>query len=163
MIMRLTPTLLLATALLATPSSAQDSFSAPVDLDRRAHVVRVDRVAADLSTPVPHDQRGAAARTVETRGDGLYHVRIRSAQHIQRMEGSYLDPALTTPHGRFVYYHPNGRIESVGEYQRGVKVGTWYTQDITGQGRAERTYSGLAVEALLVAEGVHEQARTLQY
>lgn len=159
--MRCIPTFLLAGSLLVSPVSAQDSFSAPLDLDHRVHVVTIDHVSADLSTNVQHGERGAAERTVETRGDGLYHVRIRSAQHIQRMEGSYLDAALSVPHGRFVYYHPNGRIESVGEYQRGVKVGTWYTQDITGQGRDERTYSGLAVEDLLVAKGVQERARTL--
>ncbi|HRF79854.1 MAG TPA: hypothetical protein PL070_07180, partial [Flavobacteriales bacterium] len=65
------------------------------------------------------------------------------------------------PHGRFIFFHPNGRIESVGEYDHGVKVGTWYTQDITGQGRAERSYAGLSVDALLVKEGVHEQARVV--
>lgn len=159
--MRCNPTFLLAGSLLVSPVRAQDSFNAPVDLDHRVHVVTIDHVSADLSTKALREDRGTAERTVETRGDGLYHVRIRSAQHIQRMEGSYLDAALTIPHGRFVYYHPNGRIESVGEYQRGVKVGTWYTQDITGQGRAERTYSGLAVEDLLVAKGVQERARTL--
>lgn len=154
--------LLLGGSIIANSLFGQDSYTAPVEVRGNSHLVQMDHVATDLRTIVPAHIRGGALRIVETRDDGLYHVRIRSAQHIQRMQGSYLDRDLTLPHGRFIYYHPNGRIESVGEYENGVKVGTWYTQDITGQGRAERSYSGLTVDALLVDQGVHEQARVVR-
>ncbi|MBL7950505.1 MAG: hypothetical protein JNM62_02190 [Flavobacteriales bacterium] len=153
--------ILLATAVVATPLFAQDSYTSDVVVERGNTLVLVDHVGGDLRTPVSEKAADRSLRIVEAGADGLYHVRIRSAQRIQRMEGTYLDSALAIPHGRFIYYHPNGRIESVGEYDRGVKVGTWYTQDITGQGRAERTYTGLTVDELLVAEGVHAQARTV--
>ncbi|MGV3638710.1 MAG: toxin-antitoxin system YwqK family antitoxin [Flavobacteriales bacterium] len=158
---RIALSLTLVTASSMVPVQAQDSFPATVEVEQRIHVLRVDHVGDDLHSLVPDDRRNASTRTVALGSDGRYHVRIRSAQHIQRMEGSYLDSALSIPHGRFVYYHTNGRIESVGDYDHGVKVGTWYTQDITGQGRAERTYTGLALDELLVAQGVHERARTL--
>jgi len=153
--------LLLGGSIIANSLFGQDSFTAPLEVRGNSSLVQMDHVAADLHTTVAATTRGGALRIVESGDDGLFHVRIRSAQHIQRMQGSYLDRALTVPHGRFTYYHPNGRIESVGEYDKGVKVGTWYTQDITGQGRAERSYAGLTVDALLVNEGVHEQARTV--
>ena len=121
---------------------------------------RIDHVGADLRTPAVPSDNQPFARTVVAGPHGVFRVRIRSAQLIQRMEGTYLDSALTVPHGRFIYYHPNGRIESVGDYDHGVKVGTWYTQDPTGESRAERSYSGLSGEDLLVAAGVQQLART---
>lgn len=143
------------------PLLAQDRFVPEVAATHPA-AVRMDHVRADLRTPAQAGDRTCFSRSVETGPDGLYHVRIRSAQRIQRMEGCFLDSSLSVPHGRFIYYHPNGRIESVGEYEHGVKVGTWYAQDVTGHGRAERTYAGQAPEDLLLAVGVHHRARMLE-
>lgn len=130
------------------------------ELTQPAPITRTDQVGADLRSPAASSDHQPFTRTVIAGPHELYRVHIRSAQQIQRMEGQYLDSALTVPHGRFIYYHPNGRIESVGAYDHGVKVGTWYTQDAAGVGRAERTYNGLAGEDLLVAAGVHEMSRT---
>lgn len=42
--------------------------------------------------------------------------------------------------GYFTYYHPNGRIESQGEFDKGVKVGMWKRFDINGKPKTERLY-----------------------
>ncbi|MES2690372.1 MAG: T9SS type A sorting domain-containing protein, partial [Bacteroidota bacterium] len=42
--------------------------------------------------------------------------------------------------GHFMYYHPSGKIESEGEFVKGVKVGNWSRYDATGKRTHDSTY-----------------------
>ncbi|WKZ66307.1 MAG: energy transducer TonB [Flavobacteriales bacterium] len=58
-----------------------------------------------------------------------------------KAEGTYRDAAMNQPHGSFVFYHPNGRVESRGEYINGNKAGVWERFDAWGQPLAEKIYN----------------------
>jgi len=58
-----------------------------------------------------------------------------------KAEGVYLDAAMTLPHGEFTFYHPNGRVESKGEYINGSKSGLWLRYDAWGEPLAEKLYN----------------------
>jgi hypothetical protein len=42
--------------------------------------------------------------------------------------------------GHFTYYYQNGQIESEGEFDRGVKVGSWKRFDQNGKRKADKYY-----------------------
>lgn len=58
-----------------------------------------------------------------------------------KAEGTYADAAMNVPHGQFTFYHPNGRVESKGEYISGNKAGLWLRYDAWGQPLAEKIYN----------------------
>lgn len=120
---------------------------------------RTDRVLADLSTPAPERTKRVFIRTASLNADGSYLVRVLSPEGVLRMEGNYLDQALTVPHGTFAYYHSNGRMESTGSYEKGIKTGEWQCWTITGEARAARAYTGLPWEEMQFVVGVAERAR----
>lgn len=57
-----------------------------------------------------------------------------------KAEGRYADPELSIEHGRFVFYHANGEVESRGEYVMGNKSGVWERYDAAGRPLAEKIY-----------------------
>lgn len=62
--------------------------------------------------------------------------------------------------GHFVYYHPNGKIESEGEYDKGIKVGYWKRYDANGTAKPDRYYpaeSADKIRALMQLEKVDEE------
>ena len=152
-------TLLLTVGLLTAPSFiAQSTTTSTTDATTYS---KVDRVAEDLVTPAPRKMKNAFTRSVQLRSDGLYHVQAVSAAGVLRMEGSYLDSALTVAHGPFTYYHSNGRAESTGNFENGVKAGTWACWNASGAERASREYSGLAWDELQFVVGVADRAQVL--
>ncbi len=42
--------------------------------------------------------------------------------------------------GHFTYYYQNGQIESEGEFDRGVKVGSWKRFDQNGKRKSDKYY-----------------------
>lgn len=58
-----------------------------------------------------------------------------------KAEGTYLDAAMSLPHGSFTFYHPNGRVESKGDYINGNKAGIWLRYDAWGEPLAEKIYN----------------------
>jgi hypothetical protein len=58
-----------------------------------------------------------------------------------KAEGTYSDEAMSMPHGYFTFYHPNGRVESKGEYINGNKAGLWLRYDAWGEPLAEKIYN----------------------
>lgn len=62
--------------------------------------------------------------------------------------------------GHFVYYHPNGKIESEGEFVKGIKVGYWKRYDANGTPKQDRYYpaeSADKIRALMQLEKVDEE------
>lgn len=48
------------------------------------------------------------------------------------MEGWYSDESCKTPHGEFIWYHPNRAVRERGTYANGKKQGTWIRYDENG-------------------------------
>src|SRR5688500_8389622 len=76
----------------------------------------------------------------EGKRDDLFIGRLYSIDGKLRSEGTYRDEALRVEHGAFIFYHPNGQIESRGEYILGNKSGVWERFDSTGKALAENIY-----------------------
>jgi antitoxin component YwqK of YwqJK toxin-antitoxin module len=70
-----------------------------------------------------------SARVVDMKGkvkfEGIYTV----------VEGKMYE------HGEFIFYHPNGKVESRGFYEYGVKTGTWERYDAVGSKKADKYYN----------------------
>lgn len=80
-------------------------------------------------------------REVSGRDGELYIGKTYTMDGKLKAEGTYLDASLGRPHGYFTYYHPNGRVESRGEYIKGNKAGIWERFDAWGQPMAEKVYN----------------------
>jgi hypothetical protein len=63
-------------------------------------------------------------------------------------EGQFLDARLQEMHGAFVFYYPDGQVESQGRYEHGHKSGVWQRFDAGGRPLAERIYDPEAMERL---------------
>lgn len=95
-------------------------------------------------------------RTVEGRKEELYLGRTWSLDGRLKAEGTYTDETMLIEHGDFVFYHPNGQVESRGAYVMGNKSGVWERFDPSGKPMAEKVYDH---EALLSI--VHTRAEVM--
>jgi hypothetical protein len=149
------PGLLIAGAfvlLQASSAPALNTVTLIVELDY-GPIVRQDKVMADLRTPAGRKTTQVYYRKVML-ADDLYHVEITDGKGTLRMTGSYADEGLRQAVGEFIYYHPNGNVESTGKYARGVKTGTWYRYHFDGRPKAERIYNGKTWEEMAVELGI---------
>ena len=78
-----------------------------------------------------------------------YIGRIYTMDDVLKAEGHFIDAALRVPHGSFTYYHPDGKIESQGEYVMGNKSGVWQRFDEWGQQLAEKVYDHAPLENIV--------------
>ena len=111
-----------------------------------------------LSATLEPCSKGAAAYYKEADGKvgESFKARIFAVGGKLKAEGTYLDAQLKVPHGRFTFYHPNGKIESTGDYEMGVKAGVWNRFDNWGMALAEKIYDPKPVQGI-----VHAQASTM--
>src|SRR5436190_8038903 len=79
-------------------------------------------------------------RVAEGKDGDLFIGKTVSVDGKRQAEGRYKDAALTLEHGAFVFYHPNGKVESQGEYDMGNKSGLWLRFDQWGRPLAEKIY-----------------------
>ncbi|HRF81335.1 MAG TPA: TonB family protein [Flavobacteriales bacterium] len=96
-----------------------------------------------LSQVLEPTTRGKAAFYMVPEGmDGeLYVGKIYTMDGKLKAEGRFRDAALTIEEGAFVFYHPNGKVESQGEYVMGNKTGVWLRFDPWGGPLAEKVYN----------------------
>ena len=111
-----------------------------------------------LSATLEPCSKGSAAFYKEADGQvaGAYKARIYTMAGKLKAEGTYSDAQLKVPHGRFTFYHPNGKIESTGDYEMGVKAGVWKRFDNWGMALAEKVYDPKPIQEI-----VHAQASTM--
>lgn len=58
-----------------------------------------------------------------------------------KAEGSYVQVGKKyLEDGYFTYFYQDGKIESEGNYARGIKVGNWKRYDANGKRKADRYY-----------------------
>lgn len=96
--------------------------------------------------------KGTAAYYLEPEGpraEGGFGARIFTLEGALKATGSYADETFRLPHGHFVFFHPNGAVESEGNYSRGRKDGVWTRKDANGQDLAERVYDASPLKNLV--------------
>ena len=69
-----------------------------------------------------------------------YLGKILTMSDVLKAEGHYADGTLAIPHGHFVFYYPDGKKESEGDYNMGHKTGIWKRYDKWGEPLAEKVY-----------------------
>ncbi|MCC6542261.1 MAG: TonB family protein [Flavobacteriales bacterium] len=96
-----------------------------------------------LSEVLEPTSKGKAAYYLQPEGmDGdLYIGKIYTMDGKVKAEGRFRDPELTIEEGPFVFYHPNGKVESQGAYVMGNKTGVWLRFDPWGAPLAEKVYN----------------------
>ena len=104
-----------------------------------------------LSQVLEPTSRGKAAFYMVSEGmEGeLYVGKIYSMDGTLKAEGRFRDAALTVEEGAFVFYHPNGKVESKGDYVLGNKTGIWLRFDPWGNPLAEKVYNPDALANIL--------------
>ncbi|MCB0772199.1 MAG: energy transducer TonB [Flavobacteriales bacterium] len=73
-------------------------------------------------------------------GKAGFPARIYTVDGVLKAQGRYADAECRIPDGHFVFYHPNGKVESEGQYVRGRKDGVWTRHDKWGRELAEKVY-----------------------
>ncbi|MBL8010725.1 MAG: energy transducer TonB [Flavobacteriales bacterium] len=86
-------------------------------------------------------KKAAYYRTTAGMDGELYIGKTFTIEGKLKAEGTYRDADMTLPHGEFTFYHPNGRVESKGEYINGNKSGIWLRYDAWGEPLAEKIYN----------------------
>ena len=82
-------------------------------------------------------------------GKGGYLARILTPGDTLKAQGRYADAGYRIPDGHFVFFHPNGKVESEGEYVNGRKQGLWTRKDKWGTELAEKVYDAAPLENLV--------------
>jgi len=82
--------------------------------------------------------------------EGVFYLgRTYSVKRKLLSEGRYADRELRIPQGRFVFYYPNGKVESTGDFSDGLKNGVWQRYDQWGRELAEKVYEPEALANIL--------------
>jgi antitoxin component YwqK of YwqJK toxin-antitoxin module len=84
----------------------------------------------------------AAFKLVLTKtGENMYEGEITDYMGQLKASGSYMKIGKSyLEDGQFVYFYPSGKVESKGEFVKGIKVGTWERYDNSGKRKADRYY-----------------------
>ena len=94
---------------------------------------------SDVLAPAAKKKAAFYREHAGRRGD-LFQAKTFTLEGKLKVEGTYADSSLNIPHGAFVFYHPNGRVECRGEYVNGSKSGIWERFDAWGEPLAEKIY-----------------------
>lgn len=95
--------------------------------------------------------KGKAAYYKEPSGEanGHFKGKIFTLDGVLKAEGEYFDPELKIEDGHFTFYHPDGKVESTGDYAMGNKTGVWQRYDKWGQELAEKVYDAKPLENIV--------------
>lgn len=117
-------------------------YSAMLALGLAALPAQAQRIYLDAGlTPAA---KGKAAFYIEpggSDGTGGYAARMYALDGTLKAVGRYADDQYRVPDGHFVFYHPDGKVESEGDYQDGWKHGVWTRKDKWGRELAEKVYN----------------------
>ncbi len=104
-----------------------------------------------LSSVMEPTTKGKAAyyKIPDGQDGSLYVGRIYTMDDILKAEGRYADASLRIAHGRFIFYFPDGKKESEGDYEMGNKSGIWQRYDEWGQQLAEKVYDPSPLENIV--------------
>lgn len=98
----------------------------------------------------PTSKGKAAYYKIAAGQDGAAYVgKIFTMDDVLKAEGRFADAELQVEHGHFVFYFPDGKKESEGDYQMGNKSGIWQRYDEWGQQLAEKVYDPSPLENIV--------------
>ena len=98
----------------------------------------------------PTTKGKAAYYKVAAGQDGANYVgKIYTMDDVLKAEGRYADADLKVADGHFIYYFPDGKKESEGDYAMGYKSGIWQRYDEWGQQLAEKVYDPTPLENIV--------------
>ena len=98
----------------------------------------------------PTTKGKAAYYKVAAGQDGSSYVgKIYTMDDVLKAEGRYADADLKVADGHFIYYFPDGKKESEGDYAMGYKSGIWQRYDEWGQQLAEKVYDPTPLENIV--------------
>lgn len=81
--------------------------------------------------------------------DTLFVAEVFDLENRLRFTGNYLfSKGKLVEHGEFVFYYPDGVIESKGLYDQGIKIGTWQRFAENGAKRPDKYYNPERTEEL---------------
>lgn len=81
--------------------------------------------------------------------DTLFVAEVFDLEQRLRFTGNYLfSKGKLLEHGEFVFFFPNGTIESKGLYDQGIKIGTWQRFAENGAKRPDKYYNPARTEEL---------------
>ena len=115
-----------------------------------------ERVYLDAVLEVTSKSKATYYREFVERRADLYFARTYRMDGQVKAEGTYRDARLMLEHGDFVFYHDNGKVESRGSYEKGVKSGVWQRFDKWGHQLAEKVY-----DPQLLAEILYTRAENM--
>jgi hypothetical protein len=153
---------LLVTVLLDTLLFAQrdDVNKMKVMLARNETSMTVGRVRYDLvgiDHPTVSDPSTLLLRVTRRTTEG-WGVRVYSSEGgVLMMTGEFSDETLTEADGLFTFYHPNGQVESTGQFHHGAKTGVWKRFTPQGKALSDRVYG----EVELATDPIKECSATL--
>ncbi|MBK9600163.1 MAG: hypothetical protein IPO60_18030 [Flavobacteriales bacterium] len=82
-------------------------------------------------------------------GQGGFLAHIYTLDGVLKADGRYMDAEYRVADGHFVFYYPNGKVESEGDYQKGRKNGVWQRNDKWGRELAEKVYDAAPLKNLV--------------
>ena len=82
-------------------------------------------------------------------GTGGYSAQVHNLDGTVRAMGRYADAKYLVPDGHFKFFHPNGKLESEGEFAMGRKDGIWTRKDEWGGALAEKVYDAKALNNIV--------------
>lgn len=93
-------------------------------------------------------------RTLNTINDSLLEAKVVECESTKlKMKGTFLlRQQQLMEHGHFIFYYPNGQIESEGMYEYGYKMGAWKRFTAQGDQRPDRFYKAERSEMLRALE-----------
>jgi len=101
----------------------------------------LDKTFLDENFNPLEDMSGAKYYRTVTQESNLFYAEVYYLTDAPQMKGNYLDSALTILHGTCQYFHRNGKIESTGRYENGVRVGLWKRYSLFGEKKTSRYYA----------------------
>ena len=81
--------------------------------------------------------------------DTLFVAEVFDLEKRLRFTGNYMfSKGKLVEHGEFVFFYPDGSIESKGLYDLGIKIGTWQRLAENGAKRPDKYYNPARTEEL---------------
>lgn len=81
--------------------------------------------------------------------DTLFVAEVFDLEKRLRFTGNYMfSKGKLVEHGEFVFFYPDGSIESKGLYDLGIKIGTWQRFAENGAKRPDKYYNPARAEEL---------------
>lgn len=88
-------------------------------------------------------------RELTSIGGDEFKAEIKTPEGVLKVKGGYIKVKdKLFEHGEFIFYYPNGNVESRGHYEKGVKVGTWERYTLDGQRKPDRYYKPETADVL---------------